>query len=102
MAAGLCYGSTFALVLALAADLFGSEHVATNYGLLDLGEPAGRFAPAKGFGELVCRFFSCVYLVAVQCGVLHFFLVLHNSRQALTTINTGVGRLSPVPRLCVS
>lgn len=40
VAAGLCYGSTFALVLALAADLFGSEHVATNYGLLDLGESA--------------------------------------------------------------
>lgn len=38
MAAGLCYGSMFALVLALTADLFGPRHVGTNYGLMDLGE----------------------------------------------------------------
>lgn len=36
--AGVCYGSMFALVLALAADLFGPDHLGTNYGLLDLGE----------------------------------------------------------------
>ncbi|CAM9915414.1 unnamed protein product [Ectocarpus sp. 12 AP-2014] len=38
VAAGCCYGSMFSLVLALTADIFGPEHVATNYGLLDLGE----------------------------------------------------------------
>lgn len=38
VAAGVCYGSMFALVLALAGDLFGVEHIGTNYGLLDLGE----------------------------------------------------------------
>eukprot|EP00752_Nemacystus_decipiens_P011283 g10026.t1 len=52
VAAGLCYGSTFALVLALAADLFGSEHVATNYGLLDLGPALGSFAFATGVRSL--------------------------------------------------
>lgn len=36
--AGMCYGSMFALVLALTADLFGPDHLGTNYGLLDLGE----------------------------------------------------------------
>ncbi|CAN0507302.1 unnamed protein product, partial [Scytosiphon promiscuus] len=35
--AGLCYGSMFSLVLALTGDLFGAEHIGTNYGLLDLG-----------------------------------------------------------------
>lgn len=70
VAAGLCYGSTFALVLALAADLFGSEHVATNYGLLDLGESAlGGLCctlRAKGFGPLVNAVSSLgVSLVAV-------------------------------------
>lgn len=38
VAAGICYGSMFSLVLALAGDLFGAEHIGTNYGLLDLGE----------------------------------------------------------------
>lgn len=28
----------FSLVLALAGDLFGAEHIGTNYGLLDLGK----------------------------------------------------------------
>lgn len=38
IAAGICYGSMFSLVLALTGDLFGAEHIGTNYGLLDLGE----------------------------------------------------------------
>lgn len=37
VAAGICYGSMFSLVLALCGDLFGAEHIGTNYGLLDLG-----------------------------------------------------------------
>lgn len=37
VAAGICYGSMFSLVLALTGDLFGAEHIGTNYGLLDLG-----------------------------------------------------------------
>lgn len=41
VAAGCCYGSMFSLVLALTADIFGPEHVGTNYGLLDLGETTG-------------------------------------------------------------
>eukprot|EP00903_Cladosiphon_okamuranus_P007037 g6842.t1 len=55
VAAGLCYGSTFALVLALAADLFGSEHVATNYGLLDLGPAVGSFTFATGVVSVFYR-----------------------------------------------
>lgn len=74
--AGLCYGSTFALVLALAADLFGSEHIATNYGLLDLGESVStgsvvvlyrymRKASARRCAVSSLR--VCFYFVAVLC-----------------------------------
>lgn len=48
VAAGICYGSMFSLVLALAGDLFGAEHIGTNYGLLDLGPAVGSFVFATG------------------------------------------------------
>ncbi|CAM9499457.1 unnamed protein product [Pylaiella littoralis] len=54
--AGVCYGSMFALVLALAADLFGPDHLGTNYGLLDLEGPAvGSFVYATGVVSLFYR-----------------------------------------------
>ncbi|CAM9090570.1 unnamed protein product [Hapterophycus canaliculatus] len=48
VAAGLCYGSMFSLVLALTADLFGPRHLGTNYGLMDLGPALGSFLFATG------------------------------------------------------
>ncbi|CAM9126721.1 unnamed protein product [Choristocarpus tenellus] len=48
VATGFCYGSMFSLVLALTGDMFGVEHIGTNYGLLDLGPAAGSFIFATG------------------------------------------------------
>lgn len=50
--AGLCYGSMFSLVLALTGDLFGAEHIGTNYGLLDLGTPCSRNSTAVSRHDL--------------------------------------------------
>lgn len=103
VAAGLCYGSTFALVLALAADLFGSEHVATNYGLLDLGEsaPLAGFDPAKDPGQPVRAFsfpslFLRVYnLVAVFLGRLTWLVLTSVADRNLARRLTDTRRPSP-------
>mmetsp|Transcript_9409 Transcript_9409/g.14191 ORF Transcript_9409/g.14191 Transcript_9409/m.14191 type:complete len:545 (+) Transcript_9409:168-1802(+) len=41
--AGFAYGSMFSVALAVTGDLFGTKHIATIYGLLDLGPAAGSF-----------------------------------------------------------
>ncbi|CAM9554235.1 unnamed protein product, partial [Laminaria digitata] len=90
--AGLCYGSMFALVLALTGDLFGAEHIGTNYGLLDLGPAVGSFVFATGVvnlfynrgqvtpdcigpecfgGTFLCTAVACL----CACGIVYFVLV---------------------------
>lgn len=55
VAAGICYGSMFSLVLALTGDLFGAEHIATNYGLLDLGTPSRYTCCMMGLLKVVSK-----------------------------------------------
>lgn len=45
---GLTFGASFSNVSAIAADLFGAQHIGSNYGFIDLSPTIGSYAFATG------------------------------------------------------
>lgn len=45
---GLTFGAAFSNVSAIAADLFGAQHIGSNYGFIDLSPTIGSYAFATG------------------------------------------------------
>jgi len=88
------YGGTFALLAALAGDIFGPEHVATIYGALDLSPALGSFFFATWvvnlfYTEDCAGCFSNAFVIAgIMCLVASFmasFILVDHSK-----INLGM------------